>query len=220
MRACALIGAVDFNERHFKAQDFDYLIAVDGGLRHLERIKVEPDVIIGDFDSLGYYPEGDKVIAFPTRKDESDIELALNKAYQEGYDLFYVYGCLAGRLDFSYAVLQLLLHYAKKGCRIFGVGDSFTVSMLVGGEYDLLEFEALEEGIVSAFAATDVVQGVDEIGLEYALDKATLYNDKPLGVSNAFTGKKAQICVEEGALLVFFPDEAISRLHKRSCYNT
>lgn len=208
MTTCALVGAVDFNGEHFKRQSFDYVIAVDSGYTHLKDIGVVPDLVVGDFDSLGSAPDHPYVKQFPTCKDQSDIEIALYDAFEQGYDTLVVYGCLGGRLDFTYAVLQLVTHFAEAGAKVFMVGIDTVVTGLSGAGYRRITFSEGACGILSLFAVGEQVSGVDEIGLEYSLDKATLRNDKPIGVSNAFRGDPVRIAVEEGTALLFFPVDA------------
>lgn len=211
-RTCALVGAVEFTADHFAAQKFDCVIAVDAGYGHLERIGVMPDLVVGDFDSLGYVPAHANVEVHPSHKDASDIELAMERAFERGFDTLVVYGCLSGRLDHTYGVLQLLAKFARRGLRVFAVGDSFAVAALEGGKRSSLRFDAVESGMLSVFALSDAAIGVDEIGLEYPLDKATLTNDEPLGVSNEFIGRPATVSVESGTLLVFFPLHAWGKM--------
>lgn len=208
MGICALVGAVDFNSEHFRQQSFDYVIAVDAGYEHLAKIGVVPDLVIGDFDSLGYVPEHPEVEKFPSHKDESDIEIALYSAAEKGYDELIVYGCLGARLDFTYAVYQLVTHFTEAGNTIYVVGEETIVTGLSGRKRSSLSFDERASGTLSLFAASECVTGVDERGLEYLLDKATLKNDKPLGVSNAFSGTRSTISVEEGTALLFFPVSA------------
>lgn len=205
MSNCALVGAVEFNEEHFKKQSFDYIIAVDGGYKHLQNIGVKPDVVLGDFDSLGYVPEGLEVIEFPEEKDESDIELAMEHAVDGGFHTLIVYGCLGGRIDHTYGVSQLIGGFTQRGNQVFVVGEDTIVTALIGGGLDTLNFSDRAKGTLSVFAFDEVVKGVDEIGLKYPLDKATLTHDKPLGVSNTFTHRPATVSVQEGTLLIFFP---------------
>lgn len=205
MSVCALVGAVDFNADHFKQQAFDRIIAVDAGYGHLANIGVIPDVVIGDFDSLGSVPEHPQVKQFPAHKDQSDIEIALYDAFEDGYETLVVYGCLGGRQDFTYAVLQLVTRFAEAGCQMFLVGTDTVVTGLSGRGYRKLSFRSGAEGTLSLFAASEQVFGVDEIGLEYPLDKATLRNDTPIGVSNAFQAAPAHVSVEKGTALLFFP---------------
>ena len=98
MSTCALVGATDFNAVHFESQGFDCVIAVDGGYESLRAIGCEPDVAVGDFDSLGFVPAGDNVDVHPSEKDESDMELAIRMAAARGFDTLLIYGALAQRL--------------------------------------------------------------------------------------------------------------------------
>ncbi|MEG0322648.1 MAG: thiamine diphosphokinase [Raoultibacter sp.] len=212
MATCALVGAVEFNAEHFASHDFDFVIAVDGGYAHLEQAGVVPDLVLGDFDSLGYVPDHPNVEAHPTHKDASDIELAMHRAAEAGFDTLVVYGCMSGRLDHTVGMLQLLGKFAQLGLRVFAIGDTFAVTALADGGYKQLSFSEVASGTLSAFALTNEVTGVDEVGLEYPLDKATLTNTEPLGVSNEFTGTAALVAIEHGTLLVFFPLEAWDKL--------
>lgn len=208
MSTCALIGAVEFNAEHFLRQEFDYVIAVDAGYRHLQQISVEPDLVLGDFDSLGYVPEHPSLEQHPAHKDASDIELALEQSAAQGFDTLVIYGCLSGRLDHTYGVLQLIARYSKVGKKVFGIGDTFVVSALTGGRFSEIRFSEGAIGTFSTFAFDAEVTGVDEVGMEYPLDKASLVNTTPLGVSNELLGAEAKVSVEKGTLLVFFPIDA------------
>ena len=74
----ALVGASDFNAAHFAAHwkegAFDAVIAVDGGFASLAAVDCAPDLAMGDFDSLGYVPEGMSVKVFSPEKDASERE--------------------------------------------------------------------------------------------------------------------------------------------------
>ncbi|MCL1798842.1 MAG: thiamine diphosphokinase [Eggerthellaceae bacterium] len=208
MSSCALVGSVDFNAGHFLAQSFDSVVAADAGYERLREVGAVCDRVVGDFDSLGFVPDHPAIERHPVRKDESDIELALRWAAAEGFDTLVVYGCLAGRLDFTYAVLQLLAQYAQAGFQVFGIGTDCAVAALCGGRRDSLSFSGRACGTASVFAASGKARGVCEEGLLYPLADATLADTEPLGVSNEFTGRPARISVGEGILLVFFPLDA------------
>ena len=136
MTVCALVGAACFNAKHFLTQKFDYIVAVDGGYRHLQDIGVEPDLVIGDFDSLGYVPDHSNLIQFPERKNKSDIELALDTVFDEHYDDILIYGCLGGRLDFTFAVYQLIASFSERGQIVYAIGEDVVVRALVGQDFE------------------------------------------------------------------------------------
>ncbi|MBO4365281.1 MAG: thiamine diphosphokinase [Eggerthellaceae bacterium] len=73
MPICALVGATDFNEAHFIQQHFDYVIAVDAGYKSLRTIGCVPDVLLGDFDSLGYVPNSACEILDPSLQEASTL---------------------------------------------------------------------------------------------------------------------------------------------------
>lgn len=207
MTTYALVGASEFNSAHFAAQDgegaFDAVIAVDGGFASLEAIGCVPDMALGDFDSLGYVPTGLRVVRFPPEKDASDMELALTRAVRAGADRVAVYGALGGRLDHTLANLSLLASFAERGLEVVAVGMAERIAFLAGpGE---LLIDAAPEGIVSVFSLTDVSTGVNEEGLKYGLDDATLTNRTSWGLSNELVGTAARISVESGTLAVFLP---------------
>lgn len=204
MGGCCLVAACEFNRddflRRYREGLFERVIAVDGGFGHLEGVGCVPDVVIGDFDSLGYVPEGECVIAHPAHKDKSDLELALDMAAEYGFGFIVVYGALGGRLDHSVANLQMCARFAESGMNIELVGADCTVSFLVGpGE---LQLPALH-GTVSVFSAVNESYGVTIRGMEYPLGQATLTNRTTLGLSNELIGRPASVAVEQGTLLVF-----------------
>lgn len=207
MTTFALVGASDFNADHFTAQRrasaFDAVIAVDGGFASLKVAGCAPDLALGDFDSLGYVPEGIPVKAFPPEKDASDMELALEEAVARGADAVEVYGALGRRLDHTLANLQLLASFAERGLTVRAVGDDSRITFLVGpGE---LRVEGRPGAVVSVFSLTDASTGVVEEGLKYALDRVVLTNRTSWGLSNELTEAPARIAVERGTLAVFLP---------------
>ena len=84
------------------------VIAADQGLRHLEAAGIAPDLIVGDFDSLGTVPQGANVIRHPVEKDDTDMMLAVKTGLERGCRTFVLYGGLGGRLDHTYANFQTL----------------------------------------------------------------------------------------------------------------
>ncbi|HAM15493.1 MAG TPA: thiamine diphosphokinase [Eggerthellaceae bacterium] len=207
MSCCALVAASDFNaddfERRRAAGTFDYVIAVDGGLASLRQVGCAPDLVLGDFDSLGFVPEGENVVVHPTHKDASDLQLALEECAARGFDSVVVYGALGGRLDHTIGCLQTCACFAERGHDVQLVGIQQAVCILVGpGFFDI---PRAEQGTVSVFSATDESIGVTEQGLEYPLKNACLTNRTTLGLSNELTGVPASVAVESGTLYIVYP---------------
>ena len=178
----------------------DYLLAADGGLRHLESLNLRPHGILGDFDSLGYTPEGAEV--FPVEKDDTDAMLAARKGLELGYREFLFYGALDGpRLDHTVANFQTLQFLADQGATGYLVGRDYLVTVV---KNERLSFPAEAEGILSLFCLGADAKGVTIRGLHYELEEGTLTPGFPLGVSNHFTGKKATVEVKDGSVLALW----------------
>lgn len=207
MSTCALVATCDFNADDFKRRhesgQFDFVMAVDGGYAHLQAIGCEPDLALGDFDSLGYVPGGVEVVRHPAKKDKSDLELAFDYVKERGYRDAYVYGSLGGRLDHTIATLQMAARFAEDGIDVMLVGPDSCVKILVSPA--TYELPLLDEGTVSVFAATGEARDVTERGMEYPLDAATLTNRTTLGLSNELMGERASVSVGSGTLYVFHP---------------
>ena len=204
---CALVAACDFNAGHFVAHQeagaFGFVLAVDGGFAHLARMGCPPDMAIGDFDSLGYVPEGGNVLVHPAHKDKSDLELAFDYVLENGFSHAVVYGALGGRLDHTVANLQMCARFAEAGIDVDLIAPDCAVRILVGpGTFGLPQ---MREGTVSVFSAVDESRGVSEEGMEYPLHDATLSNRTTLGLSNELIGRPASVSVEQGTLFVFYP---------------
>lgn len=201
MRNCVIFCAGEF---HGLAEPVDgVIIAADGGLRHTEALGLTPDVILGDFDSLGYVPQ--KANVFPVEKDDTDAMLAVRKGLEMGCDRFVLYGALEGpRLDHTVANFQTLQFLADRDARGFLVGKDTVVTVIKNSR---LTLPAVKEGIVSVFCMGKDAYGVTVEGLQYGLEKGTLTAGFPLGVSNHFAGKEAEISVEDGSLLILYPRE-------------
>ena len=182
----------------------DYLLAADGGLAHLRGLGLAPHGILGDFDSLGYTPQGAEV--FPVEKDDTDAMLAVRKGLELGYREFILYGSLDGpRLDHTVANFQTLQFLCDRDAWGYLVGREQLVTVVKNGA---ITFPEGASGTVSVFCLGPDARGVTLRGLYYPLENGTLTPGFPLGVSNHFTGESASISVEQGSLLVIWDRRA------------
>jgi len=200
MAKCVIFCAAEFDALAEPLTPEDCVIAADGGLKHTEKLQIRPDVILGDFDSLGYEPEGANV--FPVEKDDTDAMLAVRRGLALGYREFLLYGSLDGpRLDHTIANFQTLRYLCDQDAFGYLIGNSYVVTAVKNGS---LCFPAGLEGTVSVFCLGADAEGVDIAGLYYPLKNGTLTAGFPLGVSNHFTGQEAKISVRSGSLLVLW----------------
>ena len=200
MKKCLIFCAAEFDRLAVPVEDGDYILAADGGLRHLNQLNITPHGIIGDFDSLGYVPDGAQV--FPVEKDDTDAMLAARKGLELGYREFLFYGALDGpRLDHTVSNFQTLQFLADHGARGYLIGKDYIVTVI---KEETVEFPAEAEGILSLFCLGPNAEGITLENLHYPLKDGTLTSGFPLGVSNHFIGKSAKITVNSGSLLALW----------------
>ena len=200
MSSCVIFCAGGFDGLIAPIDETDYLLAADGGLTHLRTLGLTPHGVLGDFDSLGYVPEGAKV--FPVEKDDTDSMLAVRQGLKEGFRRFLLYGALDGpRLDHTVANFQTLQFLAEHGAQGFLIGSTCIATVI---KNSALRFPAEAKGIVSVFCMGADATGVTIEGLKYTLQNGTLTAGFPLGVGNQFVGQNAEIRVENGSLLCLY----------------
>ena len=200
MKKCLIFCAAEFDRLAEAVEGGDYILAADGGLRHLNKLNITPHGIIGDFDSLGYVPEGAQV--FPVEKDDTDAMLAARKGLELGFREFLFYGALDGpRLDHTISNFQTLQFLANHGAKGYLIGRDYIVTVI---KEETVEFPAEAEGILSLFCLGPDAEGITLENLHYPLENGRLTSGFPLGVSNHFVGKSAKITVKKGSLLALW----------------
>lgn len=198
---CYIVGAGEDYGLDFLPEAQDLVIAADGGYQRLMDAGIHPDLVIGDFDSLGRVPVGDAVITLPTEKDVTDTWAAIRIGAEKGYRCFFLYGCTGGRFEHTLANIQTVADVTMDGMECCLFDREQIITGLSGGE---MQFDAGCSGFLSVFAHTDVCTGVTLRGLKYELSQAELTNRFPLGVSNEFVGKTASVSVRTGTLILVF----------------
>ncbi len=190
------------------------VIAADGGYAYCRESFGEPDLAVGDFDSLGYVPKGVATEIYPPEKDDTDLGIAIKAGISRGCHTFYILGATGGRLDHTLAALQSMAALAEDKKTVFLFGRDFTATVIGGGS---LRFPQGYGGTVSVFAFGGECRGVELRGLRYPLKDATLSPRMPLGVSNEFTSERASLSCQSGKLLILWQGNLDKTLP--SCYD-
>ncbi|HAE85278.1 MAG TPA: thiamine diphosphokinase [Anaerolineaceae bacterium] len=185
-----------------QAQDF--LVAVDGGLHHLQDLGLSPQLLIGDMDSLttqeveACKQAGAEVLRFPPAKNKTDLELALDEVLHRGYREIVIAFALGDRLDQTLGNLALLSRPDLGDCSV-RIDDGLTEVALLRQTIT----HACQPGdTVSLLAWGGEAGGVVTHGLEYALEGETLLPWQTRGISNRCTGERFSVSLEQGALLL------------------
>lgn len=205
---CIVIGAGDLTMGELPVQEEDFVIAVDGGLSYCGILEVEPDLILGDFDSVSEQEKfaievlqeaiPERIVELPVEKDDTDMLAALKQGLKLGYRDFRIYAGTGGRFDHTLANIQCLLYlknHEATGYLVDGTG------MILVLQNEAIHLNRNLEGYLSLFALGKEAKGVTIQGMKYTLEDYTLTNDYPIGISNEFIGEESCISVEDGELV-------------------
>ena len=177
-----------------------YILCADSGLHLAERLSLAPDLVLGDFDSLGGVPENLPHITVPVEKVDTDTMLAARVALEKGFRDIRIYGAFGGRLDHTLANLQTLEFLRSAGADAVLVGTGNLAFLMQAGE--TRRIPRREGWTLSLFAWSEQCTDVSAAGVYYPLEHGTLTRSFPLGVSNHVTAEEAVITCGSGVLLV------------------
>lgn len=185
----------------------DLIIAADGGANHCNSLQIQPDLVVGDLDSidpalLASYTRKDIAIKkYPAAKDKADLELAIDHGLALGAKKIHIFGALGGRWDMSLANILLLASPSYRQLELsLSYGNSF-MRMLWPGTTEI----AGEPGQrVSLLALGQDAKEVSLSGFLYPLQSGKISFASSLGVSNVLVKEKAQISFSTGTLLLVF----------------
>ena len=189
---------LDYDMLLENAKESDYIICADGGYEHLEKIKVKPDLLVGDFDSLDKKPNVENIITLPTEKDETDTLFALKKAFKKEPQEIVIFGGIGTRFDHSYANVCLLSMCVEKNIKAV-VTDGKTKIFMTD---DKISFNNEKGKTISIYSFSEKCEGVTLEGFKYPLCDFTLKKDNILGTSNVIQKDEAFIKITLGKLLI------------------
>lgn len=198
------LGSPSFFQKKLASGGASVLIACDSGARHLAAAGRNPDVLIGDMDSLDaglledYRRQGIRILRHPTDKDYTDTALALNCALEMHPQTIDIWGALGGRIDHALANIHLLIRGRQAGIPVCLVDDYGEVFI---AQEDTRVIDAAG-CLVSLIALSPIVEGITLTGFQYPLTEESLSMSESRGISNVITASPASIRVKAGNLLV------------------
>lgn len=189
------------------AEGSQFVVAVDGGAETLTAADLQPDLLVGDADSVPrglveyLASEEVEVIIHPALKDSSDLRLALKECARRSVDRIIAVGVSGGRFDHTLAALGVLADYSSLRPEIHSDSESVWI-LAEDGARDL----ALSgEGLTFSVVALEDRATVSVEGAQWPLQHAALSPLSDLGLSNVISGGPATIVLEEGCALVIAP---------------
>ncbi len=192
------VNAANITERPEKG---DLVIAADSGWNNAKALGASPDLLLGDFDSLGKQnlPDGPEIYQVPAEKDLTDTQLAVEMALSRGATELVIVGGLSGRLDHTLSNLAILEHLNEK--KIYAImTDGQNRVRFVRNSGALVPHGAFK--YLSLIAADKVVKGVSVKGCKYPLENAKLSKTHQYAVSNEIHGNCALVEVRKGGLYI------------------
>ena len=180
------------------------VIGVDHGCAIALKNKLSLTMVIGDFDSLSsadyalLKKSGIPLKTFPTNKDKSDAELAIDWAIQQGYETLMVLGFSGGRLDHQQALIQAIFKYKHPGLTLQTPDQS--IQYLSKGIH-LIQKETPFQ-VFSMFTFSKAVVSLK--GATYPLNKTKIDVTSIYTLSNGWISQApAELTLHAGEMLLF-----------------
>ncbi|MCF2139744.1 MAG: thiamine diphosphokinase [Candidatus Lokiarchaeota archaeon] len=182
-----------------------FIIAIDKGLEFAWKNHISPDLIIGDFDSvdpdlLNSFSKTKK-ISFPSKKNRSDTEIALNYSLEKKFELVLGINMIGGRLDHDLFNKLLLFKAPDKFWLISASGCLKALSPLK--KYKI----PVKKGKIFSLIPYSECCNVNLSGCEYPLQNQNLQQSS-LTLSNVSDGN-VQIFFDSGNLQLFIEDLSV-----------
>jgi len=207
MSALIIGSGNNINKDIFESENIniEYVICADGGLEKAETLKLVPNIIIGDLDSVSplvlkkYTDMNIEVVKYPVEKNYTDMELAVEYALEKGYKDIVLIGASGSRLDHTIANIMLIESYYKQGIKIKIIDNNNSVQIVTNN----MEIRNKNYFYVSIVPITDCIEGVTLKGFKYPLSDVNVKRGSTQCISNQITEQNGSISLRKGNALVF-----------------
>lgn len=204
---CIITGGFldeNFLKGYMDTHPEELCIVVDGALETTHRLKIKPDFIVGDFDTvdqnlLKYYDKN-IILRHPPEKDQTDTELAIETALRDGCTKIVFLGATGSRLDHSLANIFLLESLLKQGIRAEIINENNKL-YLSNQSFTLQRKETCGD-FLSLLPLSETVEEVTLTGFKYPVNRLTFYRESTLGISNEITEEEARVEFSKGTFIV------------------
>lgn len=184
----------------FQARDFKTLICADGGANSALKMKLVPDVIIGDLDSISSealkkFRITSKIIQLK-RQDDTDVEKCLKYTIHKKYDEALLVGATGNRLDHTFCNLGIVLKFFPKINIALIAEDSFLKPYR-----DNVKLKTFPGETISLYGFNRKTK-ILSMGLKYSLKNIPLPFGERESTSNNATGEKVELNITGGVVFV------------------
>ncbi|WP_106497667.1 thiamine diphosphokinase [Lentibacillus sp. Marseille-P4043] len=196
-------------------RDVDVWIGADRGALTLIKHHIMPDYAVGDFDSIN--PEEKAYIKrkakwykeYPIEKDQTDLEIAISKAYDLKPAKLFLFGVTGGRLDHELINIQTLFRISQNDSQGIIVDKNNQVEMMKPGTHTVTMDEKYPA--ISFIPFTKRVKGLTLEGFYYPLVNQTITWGSTLCISNKLLLKNGTFSFNEGILLLIKSRDAMNK---------
>ncbi|HIT90961.1 MAG TPA: thiamine diphosphokinase [Candidatus Merdenecus merdavium] len=186
---------------------FDCILGVDGGLEYLYQAGIEPDYVVGDFDTVSketlahfLHVEGMNVYQFQPEKDATDTQLAIELALEIGSQEICIIGATGSRMDHVLGNIQILGIALEHDVFCYLLDPTNRIRLLKKGLQ--IKKEDQYGDYISLIPLTTTVTGVTLEGFKYPLYLHTFTSFDTLGISNEIVETIASIELHQGILMM------------------
>ncbi|MBQ6105310.1 MAG: thiamine diphosphokinase [Lachnospiraceae bacterium] len=201
-RRCVIVGGAAIDNYEFVKSCLrygDFFVFCDSGLKHMDALGVQADLIVGDFDSHENPHLSVETIVLPCEKDDTDTVYAVKEAVKRGFSEFLLIGTVGGRLDHTLGNVSILLYLDSLGKRAQMI-DDYSEMEIVSKEPAFIEDRY---AYFSLLNITGLAEGVTIRDAKYPLENASITCEYQYGISNEpLPGKTARVSVANGRLLL------------------
>lgn len=201
-RRCVIVGGAAIDNYEFIKsclRDDDFFVFCDSGLKHMDALGVQADLIVGDFDSHENPLLFVETIVLPCEKDDTDTVYAVKEAVKRGFSEFLLVGTVGGRLDHTLGNVSILLYLDSLGKKAQMI-DDYSEMEIVSKEPVFIEDRY---AYFSLLNITGLAEGVTIRNAKYPLENAAIACEYQYGISNEpLPEKTAQVSVANGRLLL------------------
>lgn len=187
-----------------------YIIGADKGCNVLYKYNVEPQLIVGDFDSgsleaVKYFEDkGIEIKKFSTHKDYTDTHLAYNLAKEiEGVEKIVILGATGSRIDHFLGNIGLFLNSEEDNVKLEIIDDHNILFLGKSGD----KIKKINGKMLSFHAISEKVEEFSIKGAKYELEKYDLKLLEPRAISNEFLDTDVEISFKKGRVLVIISND-------------
>ncbi len=202
MQRCVIVGGAGIREYQRIRESLrgdDWFVYCDGGLKHVQELGREPNLIVGDFDSHEQPATDTETIVLPCEKDDTDTVYAVKEAVRRGFRDFLLIGVTGERFDHTFGNISLLLYLDSLGIPACILDDYSEMSIISRGTAEVKE----DCSWFSLLNISGTAKGITIRGAKYPLTDGEITSEYQYGISNeVLPGETARVSVREGRLLL------------------